>query len=494
MFKAAVLGPTLFPLRLVVLVGAMTVQLLIARVVIIGYPLLEDRGCLYHKEPLPRWRRMLLAPVFVTNRIILWSFGFWRISIVDRRKDKSKRPNIVTVAPHQTIIDPFVMAYAFPALPAAVGKSDLLDMPLVYSLYVAGQGIFVDRRNAESRHACKEAIAMRADPKRWSGAPTVIYPEGTTTNGRMLVQFKLGPFCPGQPVLPVLLRYPTKHYNMSWVGRNGSLPMLILRLMLQFSNSCEVEILDAYEPSEAERADAKLFARNVRASMATRLGVSTTEHTYDDVFLAVEATRFKVGSDFEVGDVTKKYQVSFDELSTWLKRFHKLDSNGDGFLSQSEFASVVTAGGASFSEESVANLFAFFDTDQDGTIQYREFVQVLALLSGRCSSESCAKLAFLVYDDDGRGVVRRDVLRRALDASVAVDHATPAAAAGAAGPSPGEQLLGPGGGDEVSFEEFEKVVHAHPEVLEHAFKLVRERLGLHEMQEGGKRRRGGDAD
>lgn len=479
--KVVILGPTLFVVRVVVLILAATVQLLLARIVTIGVPLEEDRGCLYHKKPLRLWRRLLLSPLVITNRIILWCFGFWHIRVVDRRKDRSVRPNVIVVAPHVTFTDPFIIAYAFPPLPAAVGKAELLKIPLLQSLYVAGQAIFVDRRNAKSRHACKDAIAMRADPDKWDGAPTMIFPEGTTTNGRMLIQFKLGPFCPGQPVLPVLLRYPHKHYDVSWVGRNSSLPMLVLRMMLQFSNSCTVEVLEPYVPSEAEKHDPSLFAKNVRQVMARNLSVGTTEHTYDDLFLSIDASRLGVGSDFEVREIVEKYEVSTEQLTKWLHRFHSYDKDGDGCISHQEFEEVIRGEGFSLSEEAVDNLFAFFDTDQNGTIQYREFVQVVALLSGKCSTMSRTQLAFLVHDVEGKGRVKRDVLRKSLNASVAVTR-------DAEGlpllDTPGEQLVqspsanAGSSNEEVGFEEFRRMVDQDPSVLDRALERINQRLRL----------------
>lgn len=43
-----------------------------------------------------------------------------------------------------------------------------------------------------------------------------LFPEGTTTNGRALISFKLGAFVPGFPVQPVVVRYPFVHLDVSW--------------------------------------------------------------------------------------------------------------------------------------------------------------------------------------------------------------------------------------------------------------------------------------
>ena len=44
----------------------------------------------------------------------------------------------------------------------------------------------------------------------------LLFPEGTTTNGRTLISFKLGAFAPGFPIQPVVIRYPFVHFDVSW--------------------------------------------------------------------------------------------------------------------------------------------------------------------------------------------------------------------------------------------------------------------------------------
>merc|ERR1719433_2424002 len=146
-------------------------------------------------------------------------------------------------------------------------------------------------------------------------------------------------------------------------------------MMLQFANFCEVELFEPYTPSEAEVADPGLFARNLRHSMSSRLGIGTTEHTYDDVFLSGIANQYKVQMNFECNELKNRYDMSFDDLKTIINDFHRLDTNHDGVLSESEFEQVLMDG-RGFTKEAVRSLFAFFDTDHTGFIQYREFVQV----------------------------------------------------------------------------------------------------------------------
>lgn len=44
----------------------------------------------------------------------------------------------------------------------------------------------------------------------------LLFPEGTTTNGKVLISFQLGAFIPGHPIQPVIVRYPHVHFDQSW--------------------------------------------------------------------------------------------------------------------------------------------------------------------------------------------------------------------------------------------------------------------------------------
>lgn len=463
--KAVVVGITLFLVRLATFLLAVASQALVARVASLGNPLKNDRGCWYHGQPLSPWRRLLIKPIRWTNWLFLFSLGFWHIRVDDRRKDKRKLANVLAAAPHMNPADPFIMAAAFPPFLSAVGKADLLELPFMGHTGVAGQGIFVDRKNPDSRLACKYAIAQRADPA-WTGLPLLIFPEGTTTNGKVLIQFKTGAFSPGQPVQPVLLQYDCKHFNFSWSGKNGNLGMCLLRMMLQFANFCTVTILDTYDPSQAEINDPVLFANNVRALMAKQLSVPFTEHSYDDVWFAADAIRANVGQDFELGEIKKLYDMDLESLKVLLKRFRQADTDKSGTLSKLEFERAL--GLSSRSQASLEQFFSFFDTDGSGDLSYREFIQGLALLSGKCSTLSQAKLAFLVFDVEGTGRVKVDVLRKALNKAVAQCE----------GAEPAGQVLSDLGATELDFQGFCALVERAPSILEAALELSKRRVGI----------------
>eukprot|EP00403_Amphidinium_massartii_P003497 CAMPEP_0178374632 /NCGR_PEP_ID=MMETSP0689_2-20121128/2476_1 /TAXON_ID=160604 /ORGANISM="Amphidinium massartii, Strain CS-259" /LENGTH=495 /DNA_ID=CAMNT_0019994607 /DNA_START=83 /DNA_END=1567 /DNA_ORIENTATION=+ len=400
----------LFPLALIRVILAsilLVVAVLLVRLMILGLPAIsDDQGCLYHTEPLPAWRRSIGKTFVYIARLITVCFGFLCVNVVDSRADPSKTANIIVGAPHLTDFDMFFIFWAFGEILPAVADMQIYHAPLVSSLGIANQSIFVDVYSKESKAACKRGIAKRAS-KEWTGAPLLIFPEGRITNGSVLIQFKSGAFNPGEPVQPVLMRYPYTHYNpVGQSGANNGIICGVIRLLTQFYNSVEVELLDVYEPSAEEREDPILFARNVREVMARNLDVPVTEHSYEDAALYKAAISAGVAPGFVVHDVEEAYSVDQKQLRHLLAEFQRYDTDHNGWISRDEFEKVLqeTIYGDDEPPQAAAQIFDFFDADGDGCIQYLEFVQAMTLLNrnasgtGGCSqSGDGVTLAFLIY-------------------------------------------------------------------------------------------------
>ncbi|KAL6070200.1 Lysophospholipid acyltransferase LPEAT2 [Balamuthia mandrillaris] len=110
--------------------------------------------------------------------------------------------------------------------------------------------------------------------------PLLIFPEGTTTNGRYLIHFHKGAFAGGYPIQPVFTRFPFRRWSPTW----ESIPFYLhlFQLLTQFYIPVEVTFLPAYYPSFDELADPQLYADNVQQYMAKKMGVPATEHTIHD--------------------------------------------------------------------------------------------------------------------------------------------------------------------------------------------------------------------
>jgi hypothetical protein len=94
--------------------------------------------------------------------------------------------------------------------------------------------------------------------------------QGTTTNGGYLLPFRTGAFVAGAPVQPVLLQYRRRADapQLSWETIEA--PRHVLLVFATLLHRARIVELPVYEPDQAERVDAALYARNVRAYMVRR--------------------------------------------------------------------------------------------------------------------------------------------------------------------------------------------------------------------------------
>jgi len=145
------------------------------------------------------------------------------------------------------------------------------------------------REKKDSRRAVIEEIQRRAGhPADY--LPLCLFPEGTTTSGRIIGQFRVGAFKPGVPVVPVIIEYPFSHFNTSWTS-TGLLRHLF-RLLTQLTSSASVQYLPVYYPNEEERRDPMLYMNNVREYMSVNGKLAKNNITSMDV---MALTRAKMG-------------------------------------------------------------------------------------------------------------------------------------------------------------------------------------------------------
>eukprot|EP00927_Polykrikos_kofoidii_P068088 TRINITY_DN63483_c0_g1_i1.p1 TRINITY_DN63483_c0_g1~~TRINITY_DN63483_c0_g1_i1.p1 ORF type:complete len:566 (-),score=55.86 TRINITY_DN63483_c0_g1_i1:25-1722(-) len=468
----------IFPFRLTLLIIVVTCEMICCFAATVGTKLSVDGGCHRHTKPFSACRRRLLYPCSVLNRLFLGCFGFWPgcIRVNDYRQNKAKCGKILVVAPHTSFLDSFMVAWAFPPFPSGLGHSGILGIPFMKSLAAAGQAILVDRNNTESKQACKVAIVERTAPS-WTGAPLMIFPEGVLTNAGALIQFKMGAFVPGSLVTLVTLRYKCRYFHLAGCGKNHNLGLTLLRTALQFANFCEISILENYLPSATESQSPALFAQNVRSVMARHLGVPTTEHSYLDAAFSYKS-KAHVGCDFEMRRLQTEYSCTVDQLTEAQKVFEFYDMASVGAISFEDFDRVLHApvqprGEALFegwekrSHHSTLRLFAFFDHDRSGFIEFRDFIEAVAVLSNQRSVASCTRMAFLLADILGNDGISKTFLEQVPFVERERDVQT---AEGANGDD--------NHGDVIGFAGFSQLVELRPEALDRLLACCRKQLGF----------------
>ncbi|GMH82511.1 hypothetical protein TrVE_jg5058 [Triparma verrucosa] len=394
-FKYCFLGPILVPIRITLILLFIMCGSVFGNLCMFN---LKDKS-----KPLSTFRLLVRSPVKLFARLILFAMGFHYIPVTGRQAGKDKAS--VLVGNHVSFIETFYIGL-LGASP--VSKKENAEIPLFGALTSALQPILVDRLDPNSRKNVAKEICSRAQSKDWN--QVVLFPEGTTTTGKALIQFKVGAFAPGEPVQPVLFFFGNNAFNFGMTSAGPSLHVLALRVLCQPNNNMSVHFMNPYNPSEEEKKDPKLYASNVRKLMATYMKVPTTEHSYDDVCLQIEALKVKRddmsadASSMELKSLKKIVEIDKESAKELVKDFIRMDTNQSGRLDLSQFKKLFEGPFERTPVVDVEHLFHLLDRDDEGTIDLKEFVLGLALLNAEPtdSKDESVKLSFQVLEG-GKG-------------------------------------------------------------------------------------------
>ena len=169
---------------------------------------------------------------------------------------------------------------------SVVAKQEIANWPIVGSMSTLIQSVFVTRHAANSKKNQKnvhDLIKNRAEEPSWP--QLLLFPEGTVTNAKALINFKVGAFKPLLPVQPVLIHRKSRSYfdtfTKTWNQKHGYMGCLWLTLC-QFSTDFEFEFLPVYQPSGEETENPMVYAQNVRALMAEKLGIPMVDRSVSE--------------------------------------------------------------------------------------------------------------------------------------------------------------------------------------------------------------------
>jgi len=273
-------------------------RVFVALILIFWYWSIVKIGCINHKDfankPLARWRRNYVISIAQPMaRVLMFILGFYNIKKKgSNKKYDSKGGSNLIVVNHSSWLDIFLLMATTDDLPGFVAKREVINIPFIGFCSLAWGCLYVDNRakpsSSNESHSTKSGdtpvvtlttlLSQRA--QRLDMPPIVCFPEGTTTNGKYLIQFRTGAFVGGHAVKPVAIRYLSKHFSPIWESIGGV--SHILRMLTQFRIDCEIEYLPNYYPNEEEKKDPKFYADNVRKVIASALHVPTTESSFAD--------------------------------------------------------------------------------------------------------------------------------------------------------------------------------------------------------------------
>ncbi|XP_028175292.1 lysophosphatidylcholine acyltransferase-like [Ostrinia furnacalis] len=262
------------------------------------------------------------------------------------------------------------------------------------------QPVYVWRDDPNSRqNTIKEIIERATSKEDWP--QVLIFPEGTCTNRSCLITFKPGGFYPGVPVQPVTIRYPNARDTVTWTWEGpGALKLLWLTLT-QVHSSCEIEFLPVYYPSEEEKRDPKLYARNVRDVMAKALGIPVLDYTYDDCRLIARAKQLGIPNAAAAREINEiRGQLGLERSQLELHLAAQGVQTRSRWVSGEEFAQRL---GVPMDQRS-QRLFDIFVQRSSGLVHFPDYLLSACFLSLQHAPLSqLLSLAFKLYDTNRTG-------------------------------------------------------------------------------------------
>lgn len=191
-------------------------------------------------------------------RPLMWCLG---ITTLHRRKIKisdvianyqpvrqTKGPAPIVVSNHTSWLDCFFYLMLNVSF---LAKAPIAAIPFVGTFAVARQCIFLDRSSLENRNTVLNLIKQRAQRVASHNdiSPLLIFPEGTVTNGRTLMNFKRGAFASGERIKICVLKYNTRPLEYVWSTSNITTIYSMFFGMSQLVNTVEfVEFEDDFDP------------------------------------------------------------------------------------------------------------------------------------------------------------------------------------------------------------------------------------------------------
>jgi len=262
----------------------------------------------------------------------------------------------------------------------------------------------------------------------------------------------IGAFIPGVPVQPILLRYPNKLDTVTWTWQGYTFIQLCMLTFCQPFTKVEVEFMPVQKPNDEEKSDPVLFAGRVRNLMAEALRIPVTDHTYEDCRLMISAGQLTLPMEaglVEFTKISRKLKLDWDGIRKQLDEYAIIASSSKGGrIGIEEFAEYLKLPVS----DVLRQLFALFDRNRDGSIDFREYVIGLAVLCNPANTEDIIQVAFKLFDVDEDGYITEEEFTTILQAALGV---------------PDLDVSGLfkeiAQGDSVSYEEFKSFALKHPE-------------------------------
>ncbi|KYO38833.1 calmodulin-alpha [Alligator mississippiensis] len=107
-------------------------------------------------------------------------------------------------------------------------------------------------------------------------------------------------------------------------------------------------------------------------------------------------------------------QLTEEQIAEFKEAFSLFDKDGDGSITTKELGTVMRSLGQNPTEAELQNMISEVDTDGSGTIDFPEFLSLMAKKIRGADSEEDIREAFRVFDKDGNGYISAAELRHVM--------------------------------------------------------------------------------
>ncbi|CAM4481875.1 unnamed protein product [Lepidochelys olivacea] len=107
-------------------------------------------------------------------------------------------------------------------------------------------------------------------------------------------------------------------------------------------------------------------------------------------------------------------QLAEEQIAEFKEAFSLFDKDGDGSITTGELGTVMWSLGQNPTEAELQDMVGELDTDGSGTVDFPEFLSLMARKMRDMDSEEEIREAFRVFDEDGIGYISAAELRHVM--------------------------------------------------------------------------------
>jgi len=206
------------------------------------------------------------------------AFGFGHIYIhVSGEIDPDAR---IIISNHTAYVDPYIIMCI--RYVTCCMKKELSQVKLLQYIFQNVDPVFVDRSVPSG--GSKKIIEHANDPNLF---PVLIYPEGTITNGDILLDFHHSAFLTEHKVQPMTVRYWMPMVPKHWNTYAWTTQPFHLYLWMMFSmppTFLNVHILPSITKAVEGKGDSTIFAKQAQLIIANDLKVRACTRNSNEIF------------------------------------------------------------------------------------------------------------------------------------------------------------------------------------------------------------------